>query len=63
MTNTKLWFYFGLAIMCFALSVNTAASQTLEWFPSEKYDDGVETSVADTSLRTGIGGSHLQRLK
>src|ERR1700751_2166295 len=46
MTNTKLWLYFGLAIMCFALAVNTAASQTLEWSPSEEYDNGRQTSVA-----------------
>ena len=46
MTNTKLWFGFGVAIMCLALSVNTAASQTLEWSPSQNYDDGGQTSVA-----------------
>ena len=46
MTKTKLWFYFGLAIMCFALSVNTAASQTLEWSPNEEYDLGQDPSVA-----------------
>jgi hypothetical protein len=46
MTNTKLWFYFGVAVMGFALSANTAASQTLEWSPSENYDQGTQTSVA-----------------
>jgi hypothetical protein len=46
MTNTTLWFYFGLAIMCFALSVNTASSQTLQWSPGQKYDRGSQTSLA-----------------
>lgn len=46
MTNTKLWFYFGLAIMWFALSVNTASSQTLQWSPGQKYDRGSQTSLA-----------------
>jgi hypothetical protein len=46
MTNAKLWFCFGVAIMWFALSANTAASQTLEWSPSENYDQGGQSSVA-----------------
>jgi hypothetical protein len=46
MTSTKLWVYFSVAIMCFALSANTASSQTLEWSPSEKYDEGQSSSVA-----------------
>ena len=46
MTNTKLWLCFGLPIMCFALSANTAASQTLQWSPNEDYDIGQDPSVA-----------------
>src|ERR1700752_2698311 len=46
MTNTKLWVYFSLAIMCFALAVNTASSQTLKWSRAEQYDDGNDPSVA-----------------
>jgi hypothetical protein len=44
--NIKLRFCFAVAIVCFALAVNTAASQTLEWSPSEEYDNGGQTSVA-----------------
>ena len=46
MTNAKLWFYFGVAVMGFALSANTAASQALDWSPSENFDQGAQTSVA-----------------
>ena len=46
MTSTKLCFYFGVALMFLALSVNTASSQTLQWSPGERYDDGQDSSVA-----------------
>ena len=61
MTNTKLWFYFGLAIICFALGVNTAASQTLTWSRGEQYDDGNDPSVAVHSSGLVLDGhrSHI----
>jgi hypothetical protein len=45
-TNTKLWVYLSLATMCFALAVNTAASQTLTWSRGARYDTGQDSWVA-----------------
>jgi hypothetical protein len=51
MTNTKSWVYFSLAIICFALAVNTTRSfaQTLSWSTPVKYDTGEQQGVAVNS--------------
>lgn len=46
MTKGKLGLSIGFATLWCVLSAGVAAGQTLNWSPSERYDDGVDTSVA-----------------
>jgi len=46
MTKTKLGLYIGLATICCVLSAGLAAAQTLLWTAPQKYDDGVDSSIA-----------------
>ncbi len=46
MTSKTSCFYLGVALMGFAFWTNAAASQTLEWSAPQRYDKGVDTSLA-----------------
>ena len=46
MTKMQSFFCRGLAAICLALSANAAGAQTLKWSPAEKYDAGIQSSVA-----------------
>jgi hypothetical protein len=46
MTTTQSFFCRSLAMICFALSTSAAEAQMLTWSPAEKYDAGIQTSVA-----------------
>jgi len=41
----KLLFYIGISVLGLAF-VASAAAQTLEWSPAEKFDDGTDTAIA-----------------
>lgn len=46
MTKTKLGLYIGLVTFCCVLSADLACAQALFWTPAQKYDDGVDSSIA-----------------
>jgi hypothetical protein len=69
MMKAKLWVYLGRTMCCILLLAKTATAtaQTLKWTPSERYDDGVDTSLAahasglvlDAHQTHAIGGNTL----